>query len=120
MATQKKRTAHRSVPAAQASFPIVGIGASAGGFEAFGEMLKALPADTGMAFVLIQHLDPTHESMLAPLLARVSALPVTQVTDGMPVEPNHVYVIPPNAKMGIQDGLLTLVKRAEVGEKNMP
>src|SRR6266581_8140141 len=114
MATQKKRPAHRSEldPAAQVSFPVVGIGASARGFEAFGEMLNALPADTGMAFVLIQHLDPTHESMLAPLLARKSALPVNQVTDGVAVEPNHVYVIPPNAKMGINDGLLKLVKRA--------
>src|SRR5437879_10299962 len=122
MATQKKRPAHRSElgRAAQVSFPVVGVGASAGGFEAFGEMLNALPADTGMAFVLIQHLDPTHESMLAPLLARKSALPVNQVTDGMAVEPNHVYVIPPNRRMGIDDGLLKLVKRAEAGEKNMP
>ena len=72
MPTKKKRPAHRSElgPVAQVSFPVVGIGASAGGFEAFGEMLNALPADTGMAFVLIQHLDPTHESMLAQLLAR--------------------------------------------------
>src|SRR5712671_7471040 len=114
MATKKKRAAHRSKqpdPVAQVSFRIVGIGASAGGFEAFGEMLNALPADTGMAFVLIQHLDPTHESMLAPLLARKSALPVNQVTDGMAVEPNHVYVIPPNTRMGIHDGLLKLMQR---------
>jgi two-component system CheB/CheR fusion protein len=102
------------------SFPVVGIGASAGGFEAFGEMLEALPVDTGMAFVFIQHLDPTHESMLATLLARKSALPVSQVTDGMTVEPNHVYVIPPNTKMGIHDGLLKLMERAAIGEKNMP
>src|SRR5712671_3069595 len=58
--------------------------------------------------------------MLAPLLARKSTLPVTQVTDGMAIEPNHVYVIPPNAKMGVDDGLLKLVKRAAAGEKNMP
>src|SRR6266567_4197511 len=121
MATKKKRAAHRSkLDPAQMSFPVIGIGASAGGFEAFGEMLNALPVDTGMAFVLIQHLDPTHESMLAPLLARKSALPVAQVTDGMGVEPNHVYVIPPNSKMGIDGGLLKLVKRAAAGEKNMP
>src|SRR5712691_13336107 len=122
MATKKKRAPHRSElgPAAQMSFPVVGIGASAGGFEAFGEMLNALPADTGMAFVLIQHLDPTHESMLAPLLARKSALPVSQVTEGMAVEPNHVYVIPPNARMGIHEGLLKLMQRAAAGEKNMP
>ena len=83
-------------------------------------MLNVLPADTGMAFVLIQHLDPTRESMLAPLLARKSALPVSQVTGGMAVEPNHVYVIPPNARMGIHDGLLKLMQRAAAGEKNMP
>ena len=77
----KKRRAARS-PDARArvqtiAFPIVGIGASAGGFEAFAEMLNVLPVDTGMAFVLIQHLDPTHESMLAHLLARKSKLAST-------------------------------------------
>jgi two-component system CheB/CheR fusion protein len=102
------------------AFPIVGVGASAGGFEAFAEMLSILPVDTGMAFVLIQHLDPTHESMLAHLLARKSKLPVNQVTDGMAVEPNHVYVIPPNAQMGIRNGALELLKRAPAGERNMP
>ena len=122
MTTSKKSPSRRSEirPAGPVSFPVVGIGASAGGFEAFGEMLNALPADTGMAFVLIQHLDPTHESMLAALLARKSALPVSQVTDGMAMEANHVYVIPPNAKMGIRNGVLELVKRAAAGEKNMP
>src|SRR5258706_745121 len=122
MPTKRKQPVPRSAPgpAGRVSFPIVGIGASAGGFEAFGEMLNALPVDSGMAFVLIQHLDPTHESMLAPLLARKSTLPVTQVTDGMAIEAKHVYVIPPNAKMGIDDGLLKLVKRAAAGEKNMP
>src|SRR5258708_29876759 len=102
MATKKKQPAHQSEPgpAAVKSFPVVGVGDSAGGFEAFGEMLNALPADTGMAFVLIQHLDPTHESMPAPLLARKSALPVNQVIDGMAVEPNHVQVIPAHPRVG--------------------
>jgi two-component system CheB/CheR fusion protein len=122
MATKRKQTAPPSevTPVEQAPFPVVGIGASAGGFEAFGEMLSALPADTGMAFVLILHLDPTHESMLAPLLSRKSALPVSQVTEGTAVEPNHVYVIPPNARMGIQRGRLNLLQRPAPGEKNMP
>src|SRR5258708_27006665 len=122
MATKKKQPAHQSEPgpAAVKSFPVVGVGDSAGGFEAFGEMLNALPTDTGMAFVLIQHLDPTHESMLAPLLARKSALPVNQVTDGMAVEASHVYVIPPNTRMGIHDGLLKLMQRPAAGGKNMP
>src|SRR5258708_7345530 len=123
MASKKRRTAKTSKAASVAQhvpFPVVGIGASAGGFEAFSEMLNALPADTGMAFVLIQHLDRTHESMLAHLLARKSVLPVEQVVDGIAVEPNHIYVIPPNTRMGIHDGSLTLVERAAAGEKNMP
>jgi two-component system CheB/CheR fusion protein len=121
MAIRKKPAKRAAAVGTQpVSFPVVGIGASAGGFEAFAEMLKALPVDTGMALVLIQHLDPNHESMLAPLLARKSALPVSQVTDGMMVEPNHVYVIPPNTRMGIKDGSLKLVERAPGGEKNMP
>lgn len=121
MAIRKKPAKRGAAVGTQpVSFPVVGIGASAGGFEAFAEMLNALPADTGMAFVLIQHLDPNHESMLAPLLARKSALPVSQVTDGMVVKPDHVYVIPPNTRMGIKDGSLKLVGRAASGEKNMP
>src|SRR5258708_18056751 len=113
MPTKRKQPVHRSDPgpAGRVSFPIVGIGASAGGFEAFGEMLNALPVDSGMAFVLIQHLDPTHESMLAPLLARKSALPVSQVTDGLAVEPNHVYVLPPNTSLSIHAALLKLMQR---------
>src|SRR2546427_455130 len=68
----------------RASFPIVGVGASAGGLEAFTQLLKALPSRTGTAYVLVQHLDPTHESTLAELLARATELPVRQVTDAMP------------------------------------
>ncbi len=73
--------------------PIVGVGASAGGLEAFTEFLKHLPLDTGMGFVLVQHLDPTHESALTQILARATALPVREITDNQPVEANHVYVI---------------------------
>jgi two-component system, chemotaxis family, CheB/CheR fusion protein len=123
MKIKKKAAKGRSdsAPAARlAPFPIVGVGASAGGLEAFSEMLKALPRDTGMAFVLIQHLDPTHESMLASLLSRKSKIPVNQVTDGMEVEPNHVYVIPPNTTMGIHAGFLRLMERSPAGSKNMP
>ncbi len=79
--------------------PIVGIGASAGGLEAFTQLLRHLPTDTGMAFVLIHHLDPNHESLLCSLQARTTQMPVTQVQDGMIVALNQVYVIPPNAKM---------------------
>ncbi|HEY9516033.1 MAG TPA: chemotaxis protein CheB, partial [Gemmatimonadaceae bacterium] len=83
--------------------PVVGIGASAGGLEAFTQLLSHLPADTGMAYVLVQHLAPAHESMLAELLGRQAVIPVTQVTDGMRVEPDHVYVIPPNTSMRLAD-----------------
>src|SRR5690348_8041465 len=74
------------------SFPVVGIGASAGGLEAFTQLLKALPANTGMAFILIQHLDPAHSSFLSQALAKTTSMKVVQVEDGMVIEPDHVYV----------------------------
>src|ERR1035438_8142538 len=77
-------------------FPIVGIGASAGGLEAFTEMLQALPPDTGMAFVFIQNLDPKHVSLLTELLQRQTTMSVLDSTNGLKVEPNHMYVIPRN------------------------
>jgi len=92
-------------------FPIVGIGASAGGLEACTELLKNLPTDTGMAFVLVQHLDPEHESLLPALLANSTTMPVLQVRNGMGVEPNQFYVIPPNATMAINDRVLKLLPR---------
>src|SRR5260370_26921181 len=87
---------------------VVGVGASAGGLEAFSDFLRALPDDTGMAFVLVQHLDPRQESILAGLLANRTSMPVTQVQDGTPVEPDHVYVIPPNATMVVSERVLRL------------
>src|SRR5216684_5614456 len=92
---------------------IVAIGASAGGIEAVTDLLKYLPANTGMAFVLVQHLDPKHHSILTELLARKTAMSVTEVSDGLLVEPNHVYVIPPNATMSISDHTLHLGPREE-------
>ena len=96
---------------ARGSFAIVGIGASAGGLEAFSALLKHLPLDTGMGFVLVQHLDPVHDSALPQLLGRATSLPVHEVTDNVRVEPNHVYVIPPNKNLSISAGLLTLQPR---------
>ena len=89
-------------------FPIVGIGASAGGLEAFEKFFTAMPADSGMAFVLVQHLDPTHQSLTAQLLGRRTAMPVIEVEDRMPVEANHVYIIPPNTSLTISGGVLHL------------
>jgi len=102
------------------SIPIVGIGASAGGVEALTKLLGHLPPDVGAAFVVIQHLDPDHNSVLSSILARATKMPVSQVTEDVPVAPNHVYVIPPNSLMGIQNGILSLEPRREVHGIHMP
>lgn len=103
------------------SFPIVGIGASAGGLEAFTQLLHHLPSDSGMAFVLVPHLDPKHESFLKELLSKATRMPVNEVTNGMPVEPNHVYIIPPNKNMGISERVLILTPRTEeIRGQHMP
>jgi len=107
-------------PKHDAPFPVVGIAASAGGLEAFRQLLNHLPSDTGMAFVLIQHLDPNTESLLPEILGRVTSMPVNQVRDGMRVEPNQIYVIPPNAKMTLADGVLQLAPREKIYGKYMP
>jgi two-component system, chemotaxis family, CheB/CheR fusion protein len=92
------------------SFHIAGIGGSAGSLEAFEEFFRNMPADTGMAFVLVSHLDPTHKALLAELLQRVTDMLVVEVTDGMKVLPNTVYVIPPNKDMSIMHGTLQLLE----------
>ncbi len=101
-------------------FPIVGIAASAGGLEAFIELLTYLPVDTGMAFVLIQHLAPDHKSLLTEILAKKTKMPVSEVVDGVVVEPNHVYIIAPNTKMILAQGMLRLAAREKVEGKYMP
>lgn len=99
-----------------AAFPIVGVGASAGGLDAFTKLLKNIPADTGMAFVLIQHLDPAHKSELSSLLSSSTNMRVQQVTDGMRVEANQVYVIPPNTNLQFAEQAFQLIPRgAEAG-----
>lgn len=92
---------------------IAAVGASAGGIEAFTELMSNLATDTGMAFVLVQHLDPEHHSMLTELLSKKTTMRVKEVTNGMIVEPNHVYVIPPNATMSISNHSLQLAPRGE-------
>jgi len=109
-----------TVAASGRTFPIVGVGASAGGLEAFRSLLQALPAKTGMAFVLVQHLDPEHESLLTRLLSHATRMPVTEVVEGVAVEPNHVYVIPPNKALGIRNGILHLLARKRQQPKHMP
>ena len=94
------------------SFPIVGIGASAGGLEAISEFLRHIPERTGLAFVLIEHLDPSHRSNLSEILSRNAHIPVEEVREGTVVEPDHAYVIPPNTGMYIERGTLHLAPRA--------
>jgi two-component system, chemotaxis family, CheB/CheR fusion protein len=96
---------------AKDGFPIVGVGASAGGLDSFTQLLTHLPPDTGMGFVLVQHLDPTHASMMTEILSRVTPMPVIEVREGMRVEPDHVYMIPPNAALEISEGVLHLSPR---------
>ncbi|MCE9557034.1 MAG: PAS domain S-box protein [Planctomycetes bacterium] len=101
-------------------FAVVGLGASAGGLEAAQGFFTAMPADSGMAFVLIQHLDPTHESLTDELLARQTAMPVMQVTCKTRIEPNHVYVIPPNKYLALAEGSLELTEPTEKRGLRMP
>lgn len=102
------------------SFPVVGIGASAGGLEAFSQLLDSLAPDPGLALVFVQHLAPGYASALPGLLAKSTSLPVLGVEDGMVVEANHVYVIPPDKNMAILNGKLNLLPRAETAGLHLP
>lgn len=97
-------------------FPVVGVGASAGGLEAFEQLLTYLPVDTGMAFILVQHLAPTRESLLIDILSKKTVLPICEVTDGMVVKPNNIYVLPPNERITLVSGALRLISRDLGGE----
>src|SRR6202790_825949 len=119
------KTARRSEPSRgdedpPVDFPIVGIGASAGGLEACKKLVSALPAETGMAFILIQHLDPTHESMMVDLLAGHTSMTVLQATDGMPITREHLYVIPPGSYLSVADGILHLTAPQERHGARLP
>jgi two-component system CheB/CheR fusion protein len=106
-AQQEERKTHEARPN---PCPIVGVGASAGGLEALQELFTAMPADSGMAFVVVQHFDPRHETLMPELLARHTPMPVSLVSDETRVETDHVYVIPPNATLTIDDCLLRVTK----------
>ena len=101
-------------------FPIVGIGASAGGLEAIEQFLENVPENSGMAYIVVQHLDPTHKGMLPELLQRVSRMKVFQVKDRMVVRPNCVYVIPPNKTMSIRKGVLHLFQPIQARGQRLP
>ena len=97
---------------ASRSFPIVGLGASAGGLEALEQFLGHVPKGCGLGFVVVQHLDPTHKGIMVELLQRNTAMPVVQIKDRMKIEPDHVYVIPPNRDLSILHGVLHLLEPA--------
>jgi two-component system CheB/CheR fusion protein len=99
-------------------FPVVGIGASAGGLDALKQFLQALPAKTGMAFVFIQHLNPNHVSFLPEILQRLSPIPVQHVTDLVKIEPDNLYVIPENKIVTTTDGVLRLEPRIKDHKRN--
>ena len=106
--------------AVTSAFPIVCIGASAGGLEALEQFLSNIPQNSGMAYIVIQHLDPTQKGMLPELLQRVSKMEVFQSTDRMAVRSNRVYVIPPNKSMSILKGVLHLFEPVETRGLRLP
>src|SRR5688572_32556284 len=101
-------------------FPIVGIGASAGGLEAFQQLLGNLPPDINMAFLLVQHLDATHESHLTDILSRVTRLPISAAAHGHPVRPSQIYVIAPNTCLAVTEGLLHVIPRNQLPGLHLP
>ena len=109
----RRRSSRRAVPLGDPprssdKFAVVAVGASAGGLDACRKLVSALPAANGMAFILVQHLDPTHESMMVDLLAGHTSMLVLQAIDGMLIESNHLYVIPPGTYLSVRDGALRL------------
>src|SRR3989475_11512166 len=111
-ATSPTRASAAEHQSSRDTFPIVGIGASAGGLEAFSELLAHLSLDAAMGFVLVQHLDPNYPSILSEILSRTTRMPVVEVKNGMSVELGHVYVMPPNTRMTIVAGGLDPTPRA--------
>ncbi|OQP55776.1 chemotaxis protein CheB [Niastella populi] len=101
-------------------FPVVGVGASAGGLDAFKRLIRAIPENSGVAYILVQHLEPSHDSMLVEILQKITPIPIQEITNNVRVEPNRVYVIPSNKLLTANDGRLELSPRAPKGEKNMP
>jgi two-component system, chemotaxis family, CheB/CheR fusion protein len=109
-----------AAPPGHESFPVVGLGASAGGLDAVRKLFDVIPADIGMAFILVQHLDPTHESMMVDLLSGHTRMAVQQAADGMPLARDHVYVIPPASYLSIHEGTLRLSSPRERRGARMP
>ncbi len=113
---------HKKTPVSHSenTFPVIGVGASAGGLDAFKKLVKAIPAGSGMAFILVQHLHPEVESALPEILQRETLTPVVEISDNIKVEPDHIYVIPSNKILTATDGILKLKPREPKGTLNMP
>jgi chemotaxis methyl-accepting protein methylase len=119
--SEKRRASQPpAVPRLEHACPIVGIGTSAGGLEALTQFLEHTPTDTGMAFVVVQHLDPKHKGMLPELLQRATKMKVVQVTDRIRVRPDRVYVIPPNRDLSLFHGTLHLLAPVAPGGLRLP
>lgn len=117
--SRKTKTVSDSAPLIN-NFPIVGIGASAGGLEALEQFFGNVPENSGMAYVVIQHLDPNHVGILPELLQRTTSMKVLQVSDRLQIKPNHVYVIPPNKSMSILNRYLYLFEPVEMRGLRLP
>ena len=110
----------KNVIPSQNLFPVVGIGASAGGLESFKKLIAAIPADSGMAYILVQHLHPEYESTLSEILQRHAKIPVVEIIDNVHVDPNNIYVIPSNKTLVATDGVLQLSPRPSKEKRHLP
>ncbi len=119
-ARTSRPNASSASPTAAPPFPVVAIGASAGGLDACKALADALPGNSGLAVILVQHLDPTHDSMLVDLLAGHTAMKVCEATEGMTLAPDHFYVIPPGVSLAVEDGALKLSQPHERHGARLP
>ncbi|MDT0645723.1 CheR family methyltransferase [Zunongwangia sp. F260] len=122
MSQENKKSSIESLKRSENNFPVVGVGASAGGLAAFKEFIQAIPKDSGMAYVLVQHLDPNHESLLPELLQKCSELPILEISNDLTVKSDHIYIIPTNKMLMSNDGKLELSPRPQKAGavKNLP
>ena len=116
----RKAEEKRKEEAGKRAFPIVGMGGSAGGLEAFEQFFARMPPETGMAFVIVVHLDPHYKGVMPELIQRVTKMPVLQAKDGMRVDPDHIYIIPPNRNLSILHGRLQLMEPVLPRGQRMP
>ena len=117
------RSKHSKAPAPEVAaidFPVVAIGASAGGLDPIIAFLTNVPPDSGIAYVVIQHLDPTQKAMLPELLQRATSIPVTEITQRAALQPNHIYVIPSNADLGLSKGHFVLSEPVQLRGHRLP